>query len=114
MTKVAMKDAAMPRQRRVRTVTAREGKLASHVYEKILDDIDKNGNKKLNFMEFRQLLKPVNRRAVYLESPYFFHEFSAGFRWGFGGVAAWEAGFRRGCGVGYLENEKILRKFDVN
>lgn len=39
MTKAATKDTATPRPRRVRTVTAREGKLAGQVYEKILDDI---------------------------------------------------------------------------
>ena len=52
----------------------------------------------------------ANRRSVYLESLFF----GAGIRQGFGEVAAWEAGFRRGCGVGYLESENILRKFDVN
>ena len=58
--------------------------------------------------------KVFNRRSVYLESLFFVREVSAGIRRGFGEVAAWEAGFWRGCGVEYIESEKIHRKFDVN
>ena len=56
----------------------------------------------------------TNPTSVYLESRFFFRRGLAGFRHCFGRVPAWQAGFRRGCSVGYLESENILRKFDVN
>ena len=51
---------------------------------------------------------------MYLESQFFFQGGLTGFRRGFGGVAALEAGFRGFCGVEYLESENIFRKCDVN